>query len=75
MIQGSLDQWMPFGADLGLEEMRDASSGHKGASGNSVWGLRSTIANNGVGRQELRRVNELGVAKEPPKLKMGAIYA
>jgi len=49
VIQGSLDQWISFGADLGLEDMRGASSGHKGASSSSVWALRSTIADTGVG--------------------------
>lgn len=67
MIQGSLDQWMSFGADLGLEEMRGASSGHRGASSNTVWALRSTVADNEIGGLELRRVM--------PKLKMGAKYA
>jgi len=67
MIQGSLDQWMSFGADLGLEEMRGANSGHRGASSNTVWALRSTVADNEIGGLELRRVM--------PKLKMGAKYA
>lgn len=75
MIHGSLDQWMSFGADLGLEEMRGASSGHRGASSNTVWGLKSTVANNGIGRLELRRVIAPGAAKESPKLRMGAKYA
>lgn len=75
MIRGSLDQWMLFSADLCMKEMRRASSGHRGASGNTVWGLRSTIADNGVGRLELRRVIVPGAVEEMPKLKMGTKYA
>jgi hypothetical protein len=54
VLNGSLDQWMSLGADLGSAHMRGASTGNRGSESQHLCCLRDEADENGVWRLRLR---------------------
>jgi hypothetical protein len=73
VIHGKLNQWMSFGADIGLEDMVGASSGRAPAVSDRVWTLR--INEVGVGEHTigLEASNKKGSSEEL-RLRFGERY-
>lgn len=73
VIRGNLDQWMSFGADVGLEDMVGASSGRTSAVSDRIWGLRVSAVGDAEHTVGLEPYDEK-MSSEPLKLRFGERY-
>jgi hypothetical protein len=73
VLRGSLDQWMSFGADVGLEDMVGASSGRTSAVSDRIWMLRASEVGDCEHTLGLEAYNGKG-STQPLKLKFGERY-
>jgi hypothetical protein len=74
VVRGSVDQWMSFGADLGVENMSGASSSLRGSGSNTIWILNSTLNGDGVGRLGLYPVARAGNDQKRLRVDLGVNY-